>query len=116
MIAGVIHVSDADDEMGCLRVYPGSHKLGRIKGSNGREASEILDQYPIGDATIVEAGRGDVVFFHYFTLHGSMPNRSDRVRKTVLCQLYGGADRVEDGNRHSDERMVLADGTTRRDG
>ena len=29
MIAAVIHVSDATDDMGCFRVYPGSHKLGR---------------------------------------------------------------------------------------
>ena len=48
-----------------------------------------------------------MIFFHYFTLHGSMPNRSDAVRKTVLCQLYAGTDHVEDGNRHPDERMVL---------
>jgi len=27
MIAGSIHVSDADDRRGCLRVYPGSHRL-----------------------------------------------------------------------------------------
>ena len=107
MIAGIIHVSDATDEMGCLRVYPGSHKLGRIEGSDGRRQNDVIDQYPIEDATIVEAKAGDVVFFHYFTLHGSMPNRSDRVRKTVLCQLYAGTDQIEDGNRHPNERTVL---------
>ncbi len=107
MIAGIIHVSDATDEMGCLRVYPGSHRLGRIEGADGRRQNDVLDQYPIEDATIVEAQAGDVIFFHYFTLHGSMPNRSDQVRKTVLCQLYAGSDRVEDGNTHPDERLVL---------
>ncbi len=107
MIAGIIHVSDATDEMGCLRVYPGSHRLGRIEGADGRRQNDVLDQYPIEDATIVEAKAGDVIFFHYFTLHGSMPNRSDKVRKTVLCQLYAGTDRIEDGNAHPDERLVL---------
>ncbi len=107
MIAGIIHVSDATDQMGCLRVYPGSHRLGRIEGADGRRANAVLDRYPIEDATVVEAKAGDVVFFHYFTLHGSMPNRSDKVRKTVLCQLYAGTDRVEDGNHHPDERVVL---------
>ena len=108
MIAGIIHVSDATDEMGCLRVYPGSHKLGRIQGANGRQANEVLDQYPIEDAHIVEAKAGDVVFFHYFTLHGSMPNRSDKQRKTVLCQIYDGKDQIEDGNLHPDEQLVLS--------
>lgn len=107
MIAGIIHVSDATDEMGCLRVYPGSHRLGRIDGADGRRQNDVLDQYPIEDATIVEAAAGDVVFFHYFTLHGSMPNRSNAVRKTVLCQLYDGQDRVEEGNFHPNEAMVL---------
>ena len=108
MIAGIIHVSAATDEMGCLRVYPGSHKLGRIEGSDGRRANATLDQYPIEDATTVECNPGDVIFFHYFTLHGSMPNRSQATRKTVLCQLYAGTDQVEPGNRHPDERMVLS--------
>ncbi len=107
MIAGIVHVSKATDAMGCLRVYPGSHRLGRIAGADGRRKNDVLDQYPIENATIIEAEPGDVVFFHYFTLHGSMPNRSDDLRKTVLCQLYSGADRIEDGNRHPDERMVL---------
>jgi len=107
MIAGIIHVSDATDKMGCLRVYPGSHRLGRVDGADGRRQNDLIDQYPIENAKVIEAERGDVVFFHYFTLHGSMPNRSEATRKTVLCQLYAGTDRIEDGNTHPDERMVL---------
>lgn len=107
MMAGIIHVSAATDPMGCLRVYPGSHKLGRIDGSDGRRENDVLNGYPIEGATVVECDPGDVIFFHYFTLHGSMPNRSVKTRKTVLCQLYAGTDRIEDGNAHPDERMVL---------
>ena len=107
MMAGIIHVSEATDEMGCLRVYPGSHRLGRIDGADGRRHSDVLAEYPVEKAQAIEAEPGDVVFFHYLTLHGSMPNRSSRVRKTVLCQLHSGRDRVEDGNRHPDERLVL---------
>lgn len=107
MIAGILHVSEATDEMGCLRVYPGSHKLGRIEGADGRQANAVLDSYPIEGATVIEAGPGDVVFFNYLTLHGSMPNRSPKVRKTVLCQLHAGTDHVEEGNHHPNERMVL---------
>jgi len=107
MIAGIIHVSEATDEMGCIRVYPGSHKLGRIQNTDGQNESELLAQYPIENATVIEAEAGDVVFFHYFTLHGSMPNRSQKVRKTVLAQLYAGDDRIEDGILHPDEHLVL---------
>ena len=107
MIAGVIHVSEATDEMGCLRVYPGSHRLGRVHGTQGQQESEFLAKYPLEKATPLEARAGDAVFFHYFTLHGSMPNRSKKVRKTVLGQFYAGNDCVEAGNIHPDEHLVL---------
>ena len=107
LIAGIIHVSKATDEMGCLRVYPGSHKLGRVDGTSGQSESELLANYPLEKALPLEAEPGDVVFFHYFTLHGSMPNRSPETRKTVLVQLYAGDDQVEDGNMHPDEHLVL---------
>ncbi|MBA3726016.1 MAG: phytanoyl-CoA dioxygenase family protein [Armatimonadetes bacterium] len=108
MLAAIIHVSPATDEMGCLRVYPGSHKLGRVKGSSGQMPSEMLDNHPIEGAMPLEAEPGDVLFFHYFTLHGSMPNRSSETRKTVLVQMYAGDDRVEEGNSHPNERLVLS--------
>ena len=110
MMAGIIHVSNATDEMGCLRVYPGSHKLGRVAESHGQGSGEEnkLKDYPLEKAVVVEAEPGDVVFFNYLTLHGSMPNRSQKIRKTVLAQLHAGDDRVEDGNAHPNARLVLS--------
>jgi ectoine hydroxylase-related dioxygenase (phytanoyl-CoA dioxygenase family) len=107
MMAGIIHVSRATDEMGCLRVYPGTHKLGRIEGTSGQIESDMLSKYPIEGATPLEAEPGDVAFFHYFTLHGSLPNRSSEVRKTVLVQMHSGDDQVEEGNTHPNARLCL---------
>lgn len=108
MMAGIIHVTQATDEMGCLRVYPGSHRLGRVEGTSGQLSHEQLAKYPIEKATIVEAAPGDVLFFHYFTLHGSMPNRSSQVRKTVLAQMHSGTDTIEPrGLAHPYARLVL---------
>lgn len=107
MMAGIIHVSAADDAMGCLRVYPGTHKLGKMEGAMGG-SDLLLEQYPIESATPLEAEPGDVVFFHYCLIHGSMPNRSDRVRKTVLVQMHSGADSVVEGCTHPYESLVLA--------
>lgn len=105
MIAAIIHVSPATDQMGCLRVVPGSHKLGRQSDSGGQGASSVSD---LDQATPLEAEPGDVAFFHYFTLHGSKPNRSDQVRKTVLVQMHAGDDAVEPGHDHPYERLVLS--------
>jgi phytanoyl-CoA hydroxylase len=108
MIAAIIHVSPATDEMGCLRVYPGSHKLGRRKHTNGQGYSRFMDKnYPLDGAKVIAAQPGDVLFFSYFTIHGSKPNRSLHLRKTVLVQLHSGQDRIEEGNLHADSRLVL---------
>ncbi|MBN9500998.1 MAG: phytanoyl-CoA dioxygenase family protein [Armatimonadetes bacterium] len=108
MMAGIIHVSDATDEMGCLRVYPGSHKYGRVAETSGNTESDLLARHPLSGATPLEAEAGDVLFFHYFTIHGSMPNCSPKTRKTVLAQLHAGNDRIEDGIVHPNERLTLA--------
>jgi ectoine hydroxylase-related dioxygenase (phytanoyl-CoA dioxygenase family) len=108
MMAGVIHVSEADEAMGCLRVVPGSHKLGRLAQSDGQTNAEFSDKYPIDEALAVVAEPGDVVFFNYMTLHGSKPNQSDRIRKTVLVQMHAGNDTIEEGNTHPNERLVLS--------
>lgn len=107
MIAAVIHVSPATDRMGCLRVYPGSHKLGRVASTGGQEPSDFLEKYPLENATVIEAEPGDVLFFHYFTIHGSKHNRSNRLRKTVLVQLHAGDDEIEPGNTHPNARLAL---------
>lgn len=109
MIAAIIYVSEATDEMGCVRVFPGSHKeLGRTEGMmGGGQNEDITDRYPIQKATVLEAEPGDVLFFSYFTLHGSMPNSSNKTRKSVLVQMHAGDDKIEDGNRHTNVQLVL---------
>ncbi|MBT8098994.1 MAG: phytanoyl-CoA dioxygenase family protein [Gammaproteobacteria bacterium] len=110
MIAGIIFLTDATDETGGLRLYPGTHKLGRQVNSSGRVASNVLDRYPLDQAQAISAERGDVLFFSYFTLHGSTPNQSDRVRKTVLAELHSGKDFVtpRENGSHVNEHLVLS--------
>ena len=103
-----MHLTEATDHMGCIRVYPGSHRLGRQSGMMCNGENRILAQkYPLEEATIIEAEAGDVIFFHYFTLHGSMPNRSNQTRKTVLVQLHSGKDQIEEENSHTNAKLVL---------
>jgi phytanoyl-CoA hydroxylase len=108
MIAAIIHVSKATDEMGCLRVYPGSHRLGRRRNTSGQGYSRFMERnYPLDGGKVIEAEPGDVLFFSYFTIHGSKPNRSKDLRKTVLVQLHSGQDRIEPQILHADSRLVL---------
>jgi ectoine hydroxylase-related dioxygenase (phytanoyl-CoA dioxygenase family) len=94
MMAGILHLSDATEEMGCLRVYPGTHKLGPLPLVNEEQPYIDPQRWPISGATAVPAARGDVAFFNYLLVHGSDTNRSQRVRKTVLFQVRDPADRA----------------------
>ena len=110
MIAATIFLTEADDRAGGFRLYPGSHKLGRMVDTSGLKPSEALKSYTFDAATPVDARRGDVLFFSYFTLHASSMNRSDHVRKTVLVQMHSGNDFVLDNVEvnHANEYLVLA--------
>ena len=55
----------------------------------------------------MEAKSGDVLFFHCCTLHGSMPNISQKPRKTILIQLYSGKDKIIGGGNHTNVQLVL---------
>ena len=108
MIAAVIHLTESDEEMGCMRIVPGSHRLGQIEKTDGHSfVKGIHDRYQLEDAEPIIAEPGDVVFFHCCSLHGSMQNVSKRPRKTVLIQLYSGKDKVVEGNRHTNVQLVL---------
>jgi hypothetical protein len=108
-LAAIVHVSDATDEMGCLRIHPGSHLSGRLADSSGMgDVGEVQRRFPMETALPVACEAGDVVFFHSLTVHGSRINSSDRVRKTVLCQMYAGHDQVDPRHAgHADARLVL---------
>jgi phytanoyl-CoA hydroxylase len=111
MIAGVIHLSEANEEMGSFSIYPGSHKLGRLPNMLGMEQNgklnSLADEYPLDKAVSLEVEAGDVVFFHYFLLHGSKQNLSDKNRKTVLVQMHSGNDELENPDGHLYAKTVL---------
>ena len=105
MIGAMVHVSDSTEEMGCLRLYPGSHKRGRIEASSANDEA-FHEQFSFDEATPIEAVPGDVTFFHYCTVHGSESSRSERPRKVVFVRMFSGKDRKEDANRFC-ENLVL---------
>lgn len=92
MIAAIIHFDDAPIEKGCVRVIPGSYKLGMLE--HIRDGGWHLDpkEYPVEDATPCPAEAGDVLFFSYLTIHGSGINTSDEARTTLLVQMRDPVD------------------------
>lgn len=98
MLAAVVHFDDAPEEKGCLRVIPGSHRLGPLPTMpDGLYLSP--EEWPIGRALPIPAEAGDILIFNYMTIHGSGVNRSAEPRTTCLFQLRDPADRPSE-QRH----------------
>eukprot|EP01048_Picozoa_sp_COSAG05_P004807 COSAG05_NODE_272_length_12454_cov_1460.218085_12_plen_213_part_00 len=94
MLAAVVHFDASTVEKGCIRVIPGSFKQGPIphigQGGHHLEATD----FPVSEATPCEAAAGDVLFFSYLCVHGSMPNRHPTESRTsVLVQMRDPADK-----------------------
>lgn len=92
MMAVVVHFDDAPLEKGCLRVVPGSHKLGILEHQGEGSWHLPFDQYPIEDAVPIPAKAGDAIFFSYLTIHGSGINVSSEARTTLLIQMRDPSD------------------------
>jgi phytanoyl-CoA hydroxylase len=92
MIAAIIHFDDAPLEKGCVRVVPGSHKLGPLNQDPEGGWHLSFEEYPIESAVACEAKAGDVLFFSYLTIHGSGINVSNEARTTLLVQMRAPDD------------------------
>lgn len=108
MIAIILHFDDAPVEKGCLRVYPGSHRLGPIPTIGSDHHLPEAD-YSIERATAIPAKAGDAIVTNYLTIHGSGINVSDEARTTLLIQLRDPADPpVENRHNSRGQGMMLA--------
>ena len=113
VMAAVIHLTDATEEMGCIKVGAGSHKLGPLSTvqSPGQDDESLYvdqDLWPLDSLTPLVAKRGDVACFNYLTLHASDINRSRSVRKTVLVQVRDPTDMpIVDTHRSHAQGMML---------
>ena len=92
MIAAIIHFDDAPIEKGCVRVVPGSYKLGGLEHTKEGGWHLPFEQYPVESAVPCEAKAGDVLFFSYLTIHGSGINVSNEARTTLLVQMRDPTD------------------------
>jgi len=85
-------LDDADKENGCLYIVPGSHKGEILCPETGKKdrwlnyGDSHITKFPQGRKPIpVVVKRGQTLFFHGRTIHGSGPNRTtDRSRRTFI--------------------------------
>ena len=108
MTAAILHLDSAPEEKGCVRVYPGSHKLGPLE-SFGQD--HHVDSGSLSDCRR-DAGRGGSrrpLVFNYLTVHGSGLNMSDEPRTTWLVQMRDPEDQpISERHQSRGQGMILA--------
>ena len=100
LIAVAVHIDEATEENGCLRVIPGIHKLGpqeHMFAADGAFSSQLRDQSVIPDESQwvnVTSPAGGVEMHHCNMLHSSTANRGVKPRSAMIIQ-YRAADNVQ---------------------
>ncbi|PYI53572.1 phytanoyl-CoA dioxygenase family protein [Paenibacillus flagellatus] len=92
MIAGYVALERIDEDNGCLRVVPGSHKLGLLPHGAVRNKEEHepwtdeTEGVDLSREIPVVMEKGDILFFHELLVHSSTRNRTkDRWRRSYVC-------------------------------
>lgn len=84
-VIAVVHLDDTTPANGPLRFFPGVQTRGKLVHTGQNKPSLDPVKYPPDRLVEVCAQAGDVVLFSLYTPHGSSPNTTDRVRRTVRC-------------------------------
>ena len=90
LVGAWIAVDDANEENGCLRVIPGSHRTGYLwpTRAHGRpdefDFSDECYGFDESAEVPVEVEAGSVVFFNGYLLHRSLRNRSRSPRRALV--------------------------------
>ncbi|MCE7987012.1 MAG: phytanoyl-CoA dioxygenase family protein [Caldilinea sp. CFX5] len=102
ILACTVAIDDATLENGCVRVIPGSHKLGLINhyDQNGVFTGIVQDDHSFDARTEVAlpATAGSVIFWHSLTLHASHPNRTEKPRRALVIEYKNPAHRLLTGS------------------
>ncbi len=92
-------LSPATEESGCMRMVPGSHKYGMMKHEDLRDARNVLHRgqsvqgVDEQQAVLCPLQPGEASFHHGWTLHASMPNRSNDRRIGLNVQYINPSAR-----------------------
>lgn len=112
-------MDDADEENGCLRLIPCSHRQGQVEvdGHNTLEAKKLQSEIrlEVDDTNAIPAPMkaGDCVFFNCWMLHRSEGNYSKTRDRRILFARYADADAVEVYNDRKPRLGRLVRGSTR---
>ncbi|MBI4558259.1 MAG: phytanoyl-CoA dioxygenase family protein [Candidatus Hydrogenedentes bacterium] len=99
-------LDDVDEENGCMRIIPGSHRNGGIGHQTaGRSLALLATEVDESQAVPLPMPAGCAMFHHCLTLHNTKPNRTPRQRRAWAIH-YIPADAKQNG-KPLPERLLV---------
>ena len=97
LVTTLIYLDDATEENGCLQVMPRHHSHyfdHRLPdGTFAGMITETVSDGRYGPPKALPAPAGSAIFMHCVLPHSSLPNRSEKARRTLIYE-YRAADAV----------------------
>jgi hypothetical protein len=94
----MVVLDDATADNGALRMIPGSHRQGRLPGTDdGTQLGGFFTDPACFDestAVTMTAPAGSLVFFSPHVVHGSLPNCSDQARRALIMTYQPAGHRL----------------------
>lgn len=92
LVTTLVYLDDAIVENGCLQVLAGRHReYFSHERADGTFAGMITQDLSRETPVPLEAPAGSVIFMHCLTPHSSLPNLSDKSRRTLIFE-YRASD------------------------
>jgi phytanoyl-CoA hydroxylase len=95
LVTMLVYLDDATEQNGCLQVLPRHHThFFSHAGPDGLFAGMITEEIAdgrFGRPVSLAAPAGSAIFMHCITPHASLPNRSDKSRRTLIYE-YRASD------------------------
>jgi len=91
-------ITDANEENGCMRMWPGTHKekiqehKDTFDKNNLLTRGQTVQNVKLNDTVPNELKAGQLSLHHPMIVHGSTPNRSNRRRIGFVIQSYIGTN------------------------
>jgi ectoine hydroxylase-related dioxygenase (phytanoyl-CoA dioxygenase family) len=83
MLTVRLHLDDADEQNGALRVVPGSHRSGRLTATSIREIRKLNSE------VVCSVRAGDALLMRPLLLHASSRSQLPRHRRVLHIEYAG---------------------------
>ena len=115
VIGSWIPLQDCTEDMGIIKFIKGSHLFGDLKGNGLSSKSQtffddVIKQKNLRISKIKKINAGDMTFHYGWTIHGALPNKSNKMREAFIISYYEDGTKIsklDNPSKINDSKLYL---------